>query len=74
MSLNVFRAHKSLLSLECVSNISLANSINNSYKDILNHHPKIPVKRMNDFYIDMIVRLITNEKGLKYVEEQILKD
>ena len=57
-----------------LSSMFHAVQLNNSYKDILNHHPKIPVKRMNDFYIDMIVRLITNEKGLKYVEEQILKD
>ncbi len=48
--------------------------LSNSYRDILNHSPKIPVKRIKEFYIDMIVRLITNEKGLKYVQEQIMKD
>ena len=48
--------------------------LSNSYRDILNHSPKIPVKRITEFYIDMIVRLITNEKGLKYVQEQIMKD
>ncbi len=57
-----------------LSSIYHVIQLNNSYKDILNHSPKIPVKRITEFYVDMIVRLITNEKGLKYVEEQILKD
>lgn len=33
---------------------------------------KITRKQLVDFYIDVIVRLITNEKGLKYIQEKIL--
>ena len=45
-----------------------------SYNEILKHNPKISKKRMTDFYINVMVRLITNEKGLKYVEENIKKE
>ncbi len=57
-----------------LSSIFHAVQLKNSYKDISDHIPKISLKRLNDFYIDVIVRLITNEKGLKYIEEQIKKD
>ena len=32
---------------------------------------KYTLKRLTDFFIDMIIHLIVNEKGLKYVEENI---
>lgn len=35
---------------------------------------KFPQKRIMEFFFDMIIRLIVNEKGLKYVEEQHKKD
>jgi AcrR family transcriptional regulator len=54
-----------------LSSIFHAIQLKNANKDIAAHIPKISLKRLNDFYIDVIVRLITNEKGLKYVEEQI---
>lgn len=54
-----------------LSSIFHAVQLKNSYKDIAAHIPKISMRRINDFYIDVVVRLITNEKGLKYVEEQI---
>ncbi|NLO70278.1 MAG: TetR/AcrR family transcriptional regulator [Porphyromonadaceae bacterium] len=57
-----------------LSSIFHAVQLKNSYRDIAAHNPKISMRRLNDFYIDVIVRLITNEKGLKYVEEQIMKD
>lgn len=35
--------------------------------------PKISQKRMMDFFIDLIIRLITNEKGFEYIQRN-LKD
>ena len=54
-----------------LSSIFHSVQISSSYENIITHIPKISKKRLTDFYIDMIVRLITNEKGLKYIEEKI---
>lgn len=32
---------------------------------------KFTMKRINDFFIDMIIHLIANDKGLKYIEEHL---
>lgn len=40
-------------------------------KKIMEMYPKVSQKRLTSFYIDVLVRLITTEKGLKYVEEHI---
>jgi len=32
---------------------------------------KFSLKRITDFFIDMIIRLIANEKGMKYIEENL---
>ena len=45
-----------------------------SYKELLADFPKKSKKQIIGFYIDLIVRLITNENGLKYVEEEIKKN
>lgn len=39
-------------------------------KATLEMFPKTSYKRLTDFYIDVLVRLITNEKGLQYVQER----
>jgi len=40
-------------------------------KDVVMNYPK---KRILDFYIDLIIHLIANEKGLKYFEEHYNKN
>ena len=54
-----------------LSSIFHAVQISSSYENMISLIPKISKKRLTDFYINMIVRLITNEKGLKYIEEKI---
>ncbi|MFV0471860.1 MAG: TetR/AcrR family transcriptional regulator [Paludibacteraceae bacterium] len=36
--------------------------------------PKVSNKRMMDFFIDLIIRLITNEKGFEYIQNSLNKD
>jgi len=57
-----------------LSSIFYAVQLKNSYKNILAIEPKITKKRLTDFYIDVTIRLITNEKGLKYVEDQLKRN
>lgn len=42
-----------------------------SMKSTMEMFPKTSYKRLTEFYIDVLVRLITNEKGLQYVHERI---
>lgn len=46
----------------------------NNMKTTLELFPKLSFKRLTEFYIEIIVRLITNEKGLKYVQEHTKKE
>lgn len=39
-----------------------------NFQNTMELYPKVGHKRILNFYIDVIVRLITNEKGLKYIE------
>lgn len=56
--------------------ISLFHSvqIKNSFELMLHSSKKYTKKRLVDFFLDLMVHLIANEKGLKYMEEQTLKD
>lgn len=53
--------------------VSIFHSIQlrNFHREIRDYVPEIAIKRLNDFYIDVVVRLIANEKGLQYIEENI---
>lgn len=46
----------------------------NSIKATMEMFPKLSFKRLTEFYVEIIVRLITNEKGLKYVQEHTQKE
>ena len=46
-----------------------SRQIKHSFIEMQLHSPKISKKRLLEFFIDLIVRVITNEKGLKYIEE-----
>lgn len=48
--------------------------LRNWYRDTVTYFPDITKNRLIEFYVNIIVRLITNEKGLNYVEEQIRLD
>lgn len=56
--------------------ISLFHSvqIKNSFELMLHSSKKYTKKRLVDFFLDLMVHLIANEKGLKYMEEQNLKE
>ena len=54
-----------------MSAIFHAAILKSTFKELKNIFPKISVRRLNDFYIDLIVRLIANEAGLKYIESHI---
>lgn len=41
-----------------------------TFKEIQIHAPKITKKRLVEFFIDLIIRVITNENGLKYIEKK----
>lgn len=43
--------------------------LKDSFASLKDCAPKIKARRLGDFYIDIIVRLISNEKGLKYIEK-----
>lgn len=51
--------------------ISLFHSIQiqYSFEEMRKISPKINRKRLTDFFIDLVVTLITNENGLKYINE-----
>jgi AcrR family transcriptional regulator len=45
--------------------------IRNTFEMMMQSQTKFTLKRITDFFIDMIVRLIANEEGLKYIEENL---
>lgn len=45
--------------------------IKNTFETMMQSQKKFTQKRLTDFFIDMIIHLIVNEKGLKYVEENL---
>lgn len=56
--------------------ISLFHSIQikNTFEMMQQANKKYTKKRLVDFFIDLMIHLIANEKGLKYMEEQAIKD
>lgn len=59
-----------------VEMVSLFHSIQikNVYEEMQAAEPKIKEKRFTDFFIDLIVRMITNEKGYEYIKNKLSKD
>lgn len=45
--------------------------IKNTFETMMQSQKRFTKKRLTDFFIDMIIHLIVNEKGLKYVEENL---
>lgn len=45
--------------------------IRNIFGTMMQSQKKYSAKRLTDFFIDMIIHLIVNEKGLKYIEENL---
>lgn len=45
--------------------------IRNIFETMMQSQKKYSAKRLTDFFIDMIIHLIVNEKGLKYIEENL---
>lgn len=45
--------------------------INETLETMMRLQKKYTLKRLTDFFIDMIIHLIVNEKGLKYVQENL---
>ncbi len=45
--------------------------IRNTFEMMMQMQLKFSLKRITDFFIDMIIRFIANEKGLKYIEENL---
>ncbi|MDO9634329.1 MAG: TetR/AcrR family transcriptional regulator [Paludibacter sp.] len=45
--------------------------INETLETMTRLQKKYTLKRLTDFFIDMIIHLIVNEKGLKYVQENL---
>ena len=56
--------------------ISLFHSIQikSTFEMMQQANKKYTKKRLVDFFIDLMIHLIANEKGLKYMEEQAIKD
>lgn len=56
--------------------ISLFHSvqIKNTFEMMQQANKKYTKKRLVDFFIDLMIHLIANEKGLKYMEEQSMQD
>lgn len=48
--------------------------IKNTFEEMNQDAKKYSKKRLIDFFIDLMIHLIANEKGLKYMEEQVIKD
>lgn len=51
-----------------------AIQLNSSFQELAHLAKKKSKKEIIDFYIDLVVRLITNEKGLKYIKENSEKN
>jgi TetR/AcrR family transcriptional regulator, cholesterol catabolism regulator len=51
-----------------------AVQIRHSFGDMRQANTKYTKKRLLDFFIDLIIHLIANEKGLNYLKEHYLKD
>ena len=47
--------------------------IRETFEQMQKASPKITKKQLVDFFIDLIVRLITNENGYKYMNENYYK-
>lgn len=45
-----------------------------SFEEMTNNYPKVSQKRIVDFFIDLIIRLITNEKGYEYIHNKLNKE
>ncbi|HOG06222.1 MAG TPA: TetR/AcrR family transcriptional regulator [Paludibacter sp.] len=45
--------------------------IRNTFEMMMQMQLKFSLKRITDFFIDMIIRLVANEKGLRYIEENL---
>ena len=45
--------------------------IKNTFEIMMQSQKKYTLKRLTDFFIDLIIHLIVNEKGLKYVQENL---
>lgn len=45
-----------------------------SVEEMIKTYPKNSQKRIADFFIDLIIRLITNEKGFEYIQNKLSKD
>lgn len=45
--------------------------INNTFEMMMQSQKKYTLKRLTDFFIDMIIHLLVNEKGLTYVQENL---
>ena len=45
--------------------------IKTTFETMMQSQKKFSQKRLTDFFIDMIIHLIVNDKGLKYVEEHL---
>lgn len=45
-----------------------------TFEEMVKTYPKVPQKRIIDFFIDLIIRLITNEKGFEYIQNKLNKD
>ena len=48
--------------------------IKSTFEQMNQDTKKYSKKRLIDFFIDLMIHLIANEKGLKYMEEQVMKD
>jgi hypothetical protein len=48
--------------------------IKNIFIEMNQDSKKYPKKRLIDFFIDLMIHLIANEKGLKYMEEHAIRD
>lgn len=59
-----------------VEMVSMFHSIQikNVFEEMQAIDPKIKSKRVMDFFIDLIIRLITNEKGFEYIQNKLSKD
>ncbi len=50
------------------------SQIKNTFKSMQESNKKYTKKRLIDFFIDLMIHLIANEKGLKYLAEQSFRD
>ncbi len=47
--------------------------IKNTFEIMIQAQKKYTLKRLTDFFIDLMIHLIVNEKGLKYVQENLIE-